>query len=466
MARTSRRTTLAGIAATMLARPAFASERFDCIVIGAGLSGLAAAGILTAAGMRIVVVEASSRVGGRLLTVSDLPDAPNAGGTQIGGSYERLRMVAAALGVPIKADAGEPRDAALYLSGRLIPARDWPGAPENPLPSALKSATPGSLLFRLAGPDNPLRGVEDWMSSDRDVSAEAFLRSKGLNDAGLHLADVGLNANRLSTYSMLNVWRSLTLFAADAAIGPTGGVEGGSERLAAAMAAPLGDRVRLNAEVAAIDVETRRVRVRLATGGSISAPFAICTTPFPALRRIALDAPLPPAQRAAIAGLPYTQIAQIFFEPAIRYWEKDGAPADMWTDTPLERLFAVRNRATQAPNGLMLAWLNGDGCAWIAGKSDSEVEAVVGATLARIRPASEGRVKLARVVRWTSENALAGGAYMHFAPGQIAAWAATMGAPAGRLHFAGEHLSQRHTGMEGAMESAERAAQAVLKAAA
>jgi len=47
---------------------------------------------------------------------------------------------------------------------------------------------------------------------------------------------------------------------------------------------------------------------------------------------------------------------------------------------------------------------------------------------------------------------------MHWAPGQIAKWAGHMGAPAGRLSFAGEHLSHLHTGMEGAMESGENAA--------
>jgi monoamine oxidase len=79
-----------------------------------------------------------------------------------------------------------------------------------------------------------------------------------------------------------------------------------------------------------------------------------------------------------------------------------------------------------------------------------------------LRPAA--RVRLRRAVRWTPENPLAGGAYMHWAPGQVARWAEGMGAPAGRLHFAGEHLSRTYTGMEGAMESGENAAVAVMTA--
>jgi monoamine oxidase len=38
-----------------------------------------------------------------------------------------------------------------------------------------------------------------------------------------------------------------------------------------------------------------------------------------------------------------------------------------------------------------------------------------------------------------------------------------MGQPVGNIHFAGEHLGILHTGMEAAMESAERAALAVIE---
>ena len=78
--------------------------------------------------------------------------------------------------------------------------------------------------------------------------------------------------------------------------------------------------------------------------------------------------------------------------------------------------------------------------------------------MARLRPVSRGHIKPLEIIRWTDSNPFAGGAYMHWAPGQAAKWAKVMGAPAGRLSFAGEHLSNVYTGMEGAMESGERAA--------
>jgi phytoene dehydrogenase-like protein len=41
------------------------TDRFDCVVIGAGIGGLAAAGRLAQAGLRPLVLEERARVGGR-----------------------------------------------------------------------------------------------------------------------------------------------------------------------------------------------------------------------------------------------------------------------------------------------------------------------------------------------------------------------------------------------------------------
>ncbi|HEX4964597.1 MAG TPA: FAD-dependent oxidoreductase, partial [Thermoanaerobaculia bacterium] len=46
-------------------------ERFDVAVVGAGVAGLAAAGELRRRGLRVVVLEARDRVGGRILTYHD-----------------------------------------------------------------------------------------------------------------------------------------------------------------------------------------------------------------------------------------------------------------------------------------------------------------------------------------------------------------------------------------------------------
>jgi monoamine oxidase len=436
----------------------------DAIVIGAGLSGLHAARLMQAEGMRVIVLEASPRIGGRLLTLTDLPGSPNAGGSQIGAGYGRIRGAAQALGLTITPDTTPPNPMLVAMGGQLIGPQDWATSPLNPLPPALRMMSPGQVFMALAGQANPIRTPDDWLTPDitaDDMSAADFFTAQGLSADVLRMLDAPLNGNALSTYSIINVWRTLSLYALDRQMGPSGGVEGGSARLTDAMAASLGDAVRAQSPVAAITADERGAEVRLADGTALRAAFVVAAVPFPALRQIAVEAPLSGVQREAIAGLPYTKIMHLYLEAQNRFWEADGLPIDMVTDGPLERVFGPRDDAG-APTGIILAWINGDGCdSWI-GLDDAAIEARAQAELLRLRP--NAQVRLRRVVRWTPDNPLAGGAYMHWAPGQIADWAAGMGAPAGRLYLAGEHLSRTYTGMEGAMESGEMAAMGILAA--
>ncbi|MCA9608562.1 MAG: FAD-dependent oxidoreductase, partial [Myxococcales bacterium] len=59
-------------------------EPFDAVVIGAGLSGLCAARRLREAGLRVTVVEARDRVGGRTLSRRLGEDVIDLGGQWIG----------------------------------------------------------------------------------------------------------------------------------------------------------------------------------------------------------------------------------------------------------------------------------------------------------------------------------------------------------------------------------------------
>ena len=47
------------------------SERFDAVVLGAGFAGLSAAAVLADRGRRVLVLEASSRLGGRAASFRD-----------------------------------------------------------------------------------------------------------------------------------------------------------------------------------------------------------------------------------------------------------------------------------------------------------------------------------------------------------------------------------------------------------
>lgn len=60
------------------------------IVIGAGLSGRQAAQLLVDGGLSVLVREADTRVGGRVRTLLDLPERPEAGGSEFSAYYAHV----------------------------------------------------------------------------------------------------------------------------------------------------------------------------------------------------------------------------------------------------------------------------------------------------------------------------------------------------------------------------------------
>lgn len=440
-----------------------AARDADVIVLGAGLSGLHAARILSAAGMDVLVLEASSRIGGRMVTLDHLPGAPEAGGEQVGRGYARVHAEAAALGLEFEDFAPSRFGEQLVVDGQRIAASEWPTSELNRLPEPMRAMSPHQLFFGLVARHNPLPDVYAWREAaaqSHDIAAEAFVRSLGANDEAVRLMDATLNAGRLSTYSMMNVWRSLALYNTERELGPSQRVRGGSQRLPEAMAASLPRPVRTGARVAAIEADEAGAMVRLDSGEALRADFLVSALPFPVLRALDVSAPLSAAQADAIQGLPYTPIVQLHIEAETPFWEQDGLAPEMWTNSPLNRIFARRD--ANGPTGMFTCWIDGIDALAADGRSEAELQAIVSEVFASARPASEGRLRLREVIRWTPSNARAGGAYMHWAPGQISRWAEAMIRPAGRLFIAGEHASHLHTGMEGAMEAGERAAIDIL----
>ena len=450
----------------------------EVIVIGAGLAGLNAALLLEELGVSVMVVEATSRFGGRLHTVADdiVPGFPELGANAAAGGYARLLNAARQYGVEIgpMRPRTEPREGEMLFSiqGQLISEDDWPGHALNPYRQEwARQMPPSRPPYRMYAELNPFpkSDLGAWRRAEFaewDRSVGEVLTEAGLAEAGVELG-AGLNSGYGTDHhdlSVLMMFHTIS-FAMHQANWPGqgGAAKGGNQRIPEAMATHLTGDVLLNSPVAAIADEGGRVRISLENGRRLYAARAIIAMPFSALRRIALEPEPPPAQKAAIDELGYTPCTQIHYTVKQPYWEQDGMAPSMWTDALPGRFMALKNDP-DSPESVTscLAYINGRSAVKLAHMNEEAAIAEVTAELFRLRPSLKDALDPVYLWKW-SNNPYAGGAYAYWKPGQVTAFAATIAEPHGRIHFAGEHTAQLNRGMEGAMESGERAAVEILE---
>ena len=455
----NRRQLLAAAAAGALARPLAAAPR-EVLVLGAGLAGLAAASLLAAQGHRVTVLEGRRRVGGRVLTLDAVPGHPEAGANVIGPNYGRVLDAATRLRVPLRVPPAN-LDSGYAIDGHKIPADAWADSPFNPLAGRLRAVPPARLL----GPvlrDNPVAAGPDWCSGAHDaleVAATDYLGQCGYDAAALALVDANNSyGNRLADTSMLSLLRVGANFGRAVAMGqPVREVAAGNMRLPEALAASLPVPPVLGARAVAVRGRRDGVEVTLADGRHFSAEALVCTLPVPALRGLRFEPALPAAQREALVAIAYHKVVQGHFLVREPYWADSGEPAGWWTNGPLGRLFVRPLPGGERYN--LTVWVNGDSCDRYRGPEAAELLAD---DFFRFNPAARGRAELRQVVRW-AEEPLTGGSWALWGPGQVGRYFEALQLPGDRLFFAGEHTARANPGMEGAMESGERAALEVMR---
>lgn len=477
MTRLSRREFAIGAGAVGLAsalgptvRAATPAGKPDVIVLGAGISGLETAWQLEQQGLRVQVLEGRRRVGGRVHTWYDLPGYPEMGFNSMGDGYGRGLDLARRTKVPLlevgsRFRQGKPQE--LYLDGQRITREQWRTHPLNPFPEAQRASMPWELVPMVVARGNRLADYTTWQDPANralDISVNQYLVERGFSQDAIRLANdvspgYGINSQDLSTL-MLEFTDGFVK--QQMAAGPKSwAAQGGNQKLPEALAAMLKSEVLLGKEVVAVDNRADGVEVRCADGSVHRAAHVVCSLPFSALRNVRITPALTGAQARAVATLPYQPLSMVFLTASKPFWDADGNAPGMWTNgiagTLLPQRFGqdpaeITGFVAQARGQLALNW-DRLGHAEVMRRVVAEIEA--------LRPAAKGKLRAHRLHSWSAEY-FNGGDWAYFAPGQLTDFAAVMGAPAGRIHFCGEHTARGSRGFEGALESAERVVTEIL----
>ena len=458
--------------ATLLAgRRAWAAEdTADVIVVGAGLSGLQAAWVLEQKGFKVLVLEGRDRVGGRVFTFGNVQGVPEAGGNIIYGDYRRLMEVATRVAVPLEDQVprlSQHSKFTLVLDGKPLSRSDWVDSPRNPFPPALREMMPWQYVPLVTSQENPLTSTEGWYEAKNapfDVSMRDFLRKQGATDPMIELAydtipTYGVNAKDISALMMAYV--SAFTAAQKSARPVMLQARGGNQNIPVAMAAQLRQPVRFNQTVKAIETTDAGVSVRTADGARYTARAVVCAVPFTTLRRIKLRPDLAGMQERAVESLPYQPIHQVALQASRPFWEQDGLEPSMWTDS-IGRVSAIYHEAKEDQVSSLVVSAFGPGARHLDRLGKEGAARYVVAQIEQMRPAAKGALQVIGQHSW-EQDPFAGGAWAYFNPGTVTKFLPAMFQPRGRMHFCGEHASVSARGMEGAIESGERAAGAVAQ---
>jgi protoporphyrinogen/coproporphyrinogen III oxidase len=288
-------------------------ERVDAVVVGGGIGGLVAARTLVHRGLRVVVLEATGRVGGPIRggAFASLPEVPlDLGAESFAARGTAVGDLAAELGLDVVAPA--PLPAWGYAAGRAfpLPRAGILGIPSVPWAADVRAAVgwPGVARGALD------RVLPRWVGDASNL--ETFVRSRlgrrvtdrlvapvaaGVHSAPLDRLDVAAVAPGLleafsRTASLSRAVASLRAAApaGSAVLGVDGGIHALVEALAGEVAAtaeawteapqvdepgPIDGAIRLRQRVVAVERSGGGWQVRTAAGASLWAPRLVVTTP-------------------------------------------------------------------------------------------------------------------------------------------------------------------------------------------
>ena len=443
----------------------------DVLVIGAGLSGLYAAEILSKEGLKVAVIEGNNRLGGRIQSLRHLQGNPEAGGDSILGGYGRVRNLVKDYNLSL-IDHAKRRglsDKEIVYGGSIIEKSQWENHSLNFMPEDSKKEFPGRKYFeKIVLKNNPLESFEDWndLSSKKyDSSVYEFLRKLGWSDNTI-IQNYETNIGRgnsshdcsiLSWYFRVG-WDKLQKNIEDVAFK----IKGGNQTLIEAIASSFSGDILLNKIVRGIRQNNRQVEVICNDGTSFVSKKVVCSIPLKPLKWIRFDPILPSNHSAALHLLPSMKINKVFFEAKNNFWEEDGYSPSMWTDTDLGQISVLRQNENNTDITGLIARVRGPLAAKLDTMGDSLASKQVLKAFEEIRPAAKGNIEVVGYKSWSMDR-FAGGTWTEWQPGQIHKFQKYLAKPLNRVHFCGEHTALSNRGMEGAAESAERCALEVLE---
>lgn len=456
---------------SLSARSAFARPRANhtkkVIIAGAGITGLSCGYELVKRGHEVVVLEASGRTGGHVRTLHEgLADGLYAdlGAEQFTNpGYDLYWGYVKEFNLPY---LYYPRRMGLvrFIDGRFRTEEDLHN---RSLLSKLGFNQPEvNFLAHNAWWNLPTLYFRPYIEKFKDEyqpydaglnhldqrTLGDLLRNDGASGRVIRtIGDADASALHVIWHAAILKLRGVPLFPPDVFR-----LQGGNQVMTDALAAKLGDRVRLGSPLTGIEHGESGVKVTYREAGLqkvMEGDYLVCCMSAVMLRLIPVKPPWPEAKRYAIDHVPYYSVVRLVFQTKTPFWEKDGRSINWETpDKSLELLWRTAEEV-HTRRAMLLGW---------AEASTSRSDGL--AAFDRFYSGAPDHIEEAIVHNWAADRWAMACETVSYPPGQLTKIWPSVIEPIGRVYFAGAYADNLNWGQEAGTRSARRVAEAIDRA--
>ncbi|KAM4795710.1 amine oxidase [flavin-containing] A-like [Rhinophrynus dorsalis] len=450
------------------------SNEYDVIVIGGGISGLAAAKLLNESGLSVVVLEARDRVGGRTHTIRNKEvQYVDVGGAYVGPTQNRILRLSKELGI---------QTYKVNVSQRFIHhVKGRTHAFHGSFPPAWNP-------FVLLDYNNLWRTIDEW---GKEIPADApwkaphalewdrmtmkeFIDKVCWTKAAKKFAQLYVNVNVTSETQHVSalwfLWYTKLCGGTERMFSVTNGGQerkfvGGAGQVSEKIMERLQGRVKLQRPVVRLDQSGENVIVETLNHEVYQGKYVISAIPPVLTTKIHYNPELPAIRNQLIQRLPMGSVIKCMMYYKEAFWRKMDYCGAMYIEddnTPVDITLDDTKPDGSAP--AIMGFILSRKASALTHLGKEERKRRICEYYAKALGTEEALHPVHYEEKNWCEEQYSGGCYTaYFPPGIMTQYGSVIRQPVGRIYFAGTETATQWSGyMEGAVQAGERAAREIM----